>query len=314
MLEQPAPDPPDPITDTVHTNEFPPYITPIEDYFDLSFKPISVIDSGTYQLEISGAILNSATFSLDDLRNLQMVEKTLTIECIENPSNGNLLATATWKGFRLYDLLDSLGIQEMASTVRYTCADGYFTYNSLEEIRNSDILGALFMNGQPIPPKYGFPLRILFPGYYGVRQPGWVVKIELLGSGPEDYWAQYGWDTDSAMNIDSKIFFPGKGEKFALGDSIRVGGVAYGPRRISSVEVTMDGAKTWIPAEIVQELDQDFVWVFWEVYVVPQKAGNRNIFARATAGDGSIQPYSDLEYLDGTNAWPSVQITVIGEN
>lgn len=308
------PDPPVWDMDSVHPVEFPPFITPIEDYFDLRFKIISPIDSASYRLEISGAVLDSVKLSLEDLSKLRMHEKTLTIECIENPPNGELLATAKWRGFRLYDLLDSLGIPELASTVRYTCADGYYTYNTLEEVKNSEVLCALYINDEPIPPKYGFPLRVLFPGYYGVRQPGWVVKIELLGSGPEDFWAQYGWETDSAMAIDSKIFFPGEGETFTLGDTIKVGGAAYGPRRISSVDVTIDGGKTWVPAEIIQDTDQDFVWVFWEASIVPQFTGRRNIYASAISVDGNIQPLSDTDFLDGTNAWSSVQILVRENN
>ena len=107
------------------------------------------------------------------------------------------------------------------------------------------------MNDEPIPRKFGFPLRIIFPGYYGVRQPGWVVEIELLSSGIKDYWgeAQFqNWHTDSSMSVDSKVFFPANRDTLTLGENVRIGGAAYGSKRISGVELTLDDGKTWIPA------------------------------------------------------------------
>ena len=307
----PGPGPENPVTDSVHYTIFPPFITPVEDYFDLSISSPPDLDSATYQLEITGLVDDTVNLSLQDLRMLEMVERPLTIECIENYSNGNLVATATWKGFRLYDLLRGLGIRDEATMVKYSCADGYYTYNSLEELQNYDVIGALYMNGRPIPQKFGFPLRILFPGYYGVRQPGWVDRIEVLDSDPEDFWSVYGWDTDSAMHVDSKIFFPQNGERFALGDTIKVGGAAFGPRRIAAIEITIDGGNTWIPTEIVRETDHDFVWVFWEASIRFPSAGAKHIYSRARSADGRVQPFSDQQYLDGTNAWPSVRISVL---
>jgi len=302
---------PEPIPgDSDQLSEFPPFITPVEDYFKLSIGPVPEIGNDSYQLKISGAVNNPITYSLEELRNLEMIERTLTVECIENQANGNLLGNATWKGFSLFDLLSNLGIKEWASTVKYTCADGYYTYNTLEELQNANVMGALFMNEEPLRAQYGFPLRIIFPGYYGVRQPGWIVEIELLGSGAEDYWTRLGWKTDKSMAVDSKIFFPSQKTKIALGDSVKIGGAAYGGRRISEVDITVDDGKTWIPATIVKKLDEDNVWTFWEAIFTPQSTGTLTLYARATEQDGKVQPRGDNNYLDGTNSWPSLTISV----
>jgi DMSO/TMAO reductase YedYZ molybdopterin-dependent catalytic subunit len=289
---------------------FPPFITPNDLYFDTRLDGIPAINSEAYRLKISGAIDHPSTYTLRDLLGMDLVKRTLTVECIGNLANGPLLGTAEWRGFRVYDLLYNLGIQEDATTVKYKSADGYFTFNTLEELKNNKVLGALYMNDESIPPLYGYPLRIIFPGYFGVRQPGWIVEIELLETGPEDYWSGSGWKSDSSMAVDSKIFFPTSKSRFALGDSIRIGGAALGARRISKVEVTLDEGNTWIPATIRQSLDEDFVWLFWEVTVTPLKAGDLRIRSRATAEDGSVQPESDNNYLDGINSWPSVSVTV----
>lgn len=303
-LPEPIPEDPNQLLD------FPSFVTPVEDYFRLSIGKVPVIDSTSYQLTISGAIDHPVTFSLEELRNLELFERTLTIECIENPSNGKLLGNATWKGFKLYDLLKSRGIHEGTIAVKYICADGYYTYNTLAELQEADVLAALYMNNSPIPAKYGFPLRIVFPGYYGVRQPGWVVEIEVLEDEVEDYWARTGWKTDTSMAIDSKIFFPPKRTSFSVGDSVRIGGAAYGSRRISSVDISVDDGQTWIPATIREEIDEDYAWVFWEVILIPQSTGSLTIQSRATGEDGSIQPRTDNVYLDGTNSWPTLSISI----
>jgi hypothetical protein len=290
---------------------FPDFITPNSDYYDTRIDGIPEIDGASYELKVSGAIDNPRSFSLEDLGKQEMVKKTLTIECIGNSANGSLMGTAEWRGFRVYDLLESLGIQEGASTVKYISADGYFTYNTLDELQEREVLGTLYMNDASIPPLYGFPLRIIFPGYYGVRQPGWVVEMEVLKTGPEDFWSGSGWKTNTPMTVDSKIFFPGNNDSFYPGDSIRVGGAAFGARRISSVDVTLDNGLTWIPATITRSLDQDYVWVFWELMITPQESGTITISSRATSADGAVQPEVDTDHLDGTNSWPEVNIKVL---
>ena len=293
---------------------YPDFITPNDKYFDTKIADIPSINEESYRLKISGAIDHPSTYNLRDLRLLDMHKRTLTIECISNLPNGPQLGTAEWRGFRVYDLLENLGIQEDAATVKYLSADGYFTYNTIEELKNKEVLGALYMNDESIPPLYGYPLRIIFPGYFGVRQPGWIVEIEVLETGPEDYWSGSGWKSDSSMTIDSKIYFPESKSRFALGDSIRIGGAALGARRISKVEVTLDEGATWIPASVRQSLDEDYVWIFWEVYVTPPSAGAFTIRSKATADDGSVQPESDQNYSDGINSWPSVSITVFEDS
>jgi len=291
-----------------HETNFPSFITPTAEYFDVRKGGIPTIDPDAYQLKITGAINEPVSLSLEDLRDLELVERTVTIECIGNPTDGNLLGTATWKGFLLYELLESLGIKEGASSVTYHCADGYFTYNTLEELQSKEVMGALFMNGEPIPKLYGFPLRIIFPGYYGVRQPGWIQEIEVKVNEIDDYWTRY--ETDSSIAVDSQIFFPVNNEKFISGESIKIGGAAYGGNRISSVEITGDDGNTWIPAIIKDKLNQDHVWVFWEVDYTPQSTGDITIRARATTQNGLVQPREDDEIFDGINSWPSVTITV----
>ncbi len=133
LIEQ-APDAPDQVIG------FPDFITPNEKYFDVRIDEVPTIGIEAYRLKISGAVENPVSLSYDELGKLEMVKKTITIECIGNPANGGLIGTATWRGFKVYDLLASLGIDEKAATVKYICADGYFTYNTIEELQSAGLL------------------------------------------------------------------------------------------------------------------------------------------------------------------------------
>ena len=289
---------------------FPSFISPNDKYIDTRIGLIPSIDRLDYRLSISGAVKNPGLFTLADLLELDLEKITLTTECIGNSSNGPLLATAEWRGFNLYDFLDELGIADSAETVKYISDDGYFTYNTLEELREGDVMGALYMNDESIPERYGFPLRIIYPGYYGVRHPGWVTAIEVLASGPEDFWSGAGWKTDSAMTIDSKIFFPPNRAQYTLGDTVKIGGAAFGARRIASVEVTPDDEASWISTTIRQDIDQDHVWVFWECTFVPETKGSYTLRSRSTDSDGNVQAKVDSSPADGVSSWPSVKIEI----
>jgi DMSO/TMAO reductase YedYZ molybdopterin-dependent catalytic subunit len=290
---------------------FPSFITPVESYFEFSIAEVPAINAQSYQLTITGEIDQPTTLSLDDLRSLSMIDKTLTIECIHNHENGPLIGTAVWKGFSLIDLLDSLGLTESAKVVKYGCADGYFTAHTIEEVRELGVLGALYMNLEPIPAKYGFPLRFVIPGFYGVKNPGWVTTIEILDEEIPDYWNANGWQTDAPIGVDCKVFFPADEETVALGDTVKIGGAAYGGARMEKVEYSADGGNTWAEASIIREQDEDYVWVFWKVDYVTSKKGRATIRFRATNRAGDVQPEEDNNFRDGTNSRPKIYINVL---
>lgn len=297
--------------DTTETATFPDFITKNEDYFTTRIGGIPNVDPESFRLEISGLVDTPAQFTLGELMALPLVSVPLTVECISNGPNNGRVSTAIWKGFRLYDLLVSLGLDSTATGVRYLCADGYYASNTMEQIINNDVTGALFMNGDTIPPVQGFPLRMLSPGYYGVKQPMWVVGIEVSGQPLTDYWEERGWDVAPLIPVNSKIFFPEYGASAAPGETLLVGGAAYGGTRIAGVAVTTDDGATWTDAEIVESMDADNIWVFWEAKLLPVTTGTLVIKARATDIYGNMQPATDTSYLDGTNTWPYVSVEIV---
>jgi hypothetical protein len=297
--------------DDSDSHEFPDFFTKNEDYFVTRIGEVPILNRDTYRLEILGLIDTPRSFTLLELQSLNLTELPLTIECIGNSKNGKLVGTAYWDGFNVYDLLESLGISENATGVRYMAADGYYASHTLDQLRNNGVLGALYMNGEEIPPVHGFPLRILNPGYYGVKQPAWVTEIEVIDRPLEDYWEDRGWDTSPPMDIDSKIFFPLDSTSVNASQNLRVGGCAFGGTRVKLVEYTLDDGATWDNATIVQQLDADNVWVFWEINISFSEIGQVTMKIRATDINDAQQVKSDLDYLDGNSSWPILEINVI---
>ncbi|MFW9964942.1 MAG: molybdopterin-dependent oxidoreductase, partial [Candidatus Sifarchaeia archaeon] len=101
---------PSPTTDNDDLSDFPDFFTKNEDYFVTRIGAVPNINRDTYELEITGLVDNHRSFSLVELQALNLTDLPLTIECIGNSLNGKLVSTAMWRGFNLYDLLESLGI------------------------------------------------------------------------------------------------------------------------------------------------------------------------------------------------------------
>ncbi len=291
------------------TEDFPDYITKNDDYYVTRIGRVPKIDEDNYRLQVNGAIQNPKSYTLEELYELPMQELPLTVECIGNSPNGPLLSTAVWKGFLLYDFLSSLGLDDNAAAVRYEGADGYFASHTLEQIKNNHVLAALYMNGETIPPLHGFPLRILNPGFHGVKQPAWITTITVLKKGIQDYWELRGWDCSPPMAVDSTIFFPKKRINLR-GNQLRIGGAAFGGTRIAKVEVTTNKGRTWKEAEIIKSMDADHVWVFWEAVLTLRQPGKYAINVRATDIHGNSQQEKDPDHYDGTNDWPLLTVVI----
>jgi hypothetical protein len=172
------------------------------------------------------------------------------------------------------------------------------------------VLVALFMNGEVIPEKHGFPIRILNPGYYGVKQPAWVTEIEVVDTPIRDYWEERGWDCSPPIAVDSTIFFPADGTEVLAQEPVIIGGAAFGGTRIEKIEISIDEGETWRDAIVTESIDADDVWIFWEAQLVFDEPGRYVVNVRATDIHGNTQFDKDPDRYDGTNDWPMIKIKV----
>ncbi len=292
------------------TGGYPDFITPNDKYYITRIGSVPEIDGTAYRLNVTGLVQHPRSFTLKELTDMATVELPLTVECIGNTSRGRLISTAVWKGFPLIKLLESLGLDPRATGVKYKAADGYYASHTMQQIRDNRVLVALFMNGVPIPPAQGFPVRVLNPGYYGVKQPAWVTDIEVIDMPIQDYWEERGWDCEPPLPVDSTIFFPEDTARVAVGKPLSIGGAAFGGKRIELVELTSDGGKHWTQAEITKKMDADNVWVFWKAELTFPVPGRYVVNSRATDISGKAQEDKDPNRYDGTNDWPMLKVKV----
>jgi hypothetical protein len=289
---------------------FPPFITPNTDYFVTRIGVLPKIRPADYRLEIKGLVQTPKKLTLEELCAMPMKELTLTVECIGNGAGGSLVSTAVWKGVLLNDILKSHGVNETATGVRYEAADSYYASHTMAQVRDNGVMVALYMNGEPIPQLHGFPVRILNPGFYGVKQPAWITSIKVIGKPMKDYWEDGGWDCSPPIAVDSTFFFPKDPATVERDEPLKLGGAAFGGTRVARVELTSDGGKTWKTASIVKKMDADHVWVFWEAELVFPAAGDYLVQARATDIRGHSQPKDDPDPADGTDEWPALRVKV----
>jgi DMSO/TMAO reductase YedYZ molybdopterin-dependent catalytic subunit len=143
------------------------------------------------------------------------------------------------------------------------------------------------MNGTPLPDKHGFPLRLILPGRYGVKNPKWITRIELAAEPIDGYWVRRGWDREALVQTVARIDTP-TDRASVPGPRLEVGGVAFaGSRGISRVEASLDGGTTWREAGIRGPLGSS-TWVQWAVEWEDASPGTYNVVARATDGSGVL--------------------------
>ena len=141
------------------------------------------------------------------------------------------------------------------------------------------------MNGKPLTKEHGFPLRLLVPGIFGMKNVKWITKIEAVANDFKGYWQRRGWDDKAEYKTISRIDTPNSKVKAQT----TIAGIAFaGDRGIVKVEVSTDGGKTWEAAEIKPPLSP-YAWALWQKNWTPEAAGEYAIKVRATDGRSVLQ-------------------------
>ena len=264
-------------------------ITP-NDRFDIVSKNFNDprVRADAWSLEVFGLVAQPRRFSYAEILALPAVSQYTTLECISNTLGGNLMSNAHWTGVPLSELVRGQGVQPEARAVIFRSADNYYESFPLDVALAPGVLLAHTMNGVPLPDKHGFPLRLILPGRYGVKNPKWISKIELAAETIEGYWVRRGWDAAALVQTVARIDTPLN--KITLtGPRLETGGVAFaGSRGISRVEASIDGGATWRDAAITQPLGAS-TWVQWVLVWDDLAPGAHEILARAIDATGAVQ-------------------------
>src|SRR5438477_1945950 len=183
-------------------------ITPVGLHYLLIHYDIPDVDADAFSLRIDGRVAKPVTLSLPDLRERSDHEVTSTMECAGNgrallaphvvsqPWLLEAIGTGRWRGVRLKEILEEAELLDDAVDVVFTGLDrglekgveqNYQRSLTLDDALGDDVVLAYEMNGAPLLPQHGFPLRLLVPGWYGMTSVKWLAEIELAGEPLANY-------------------------------------------------------------------------------------------------------------------------------
>ena len=286
-------------------------LTPTADFYVVTKN---LIDPAVYQpawrLEMTGKVAHPMTYQLSDLTNMpNCTTQETTLECISNGVGRGLISNAAWHGIPLRTLLEAAAPQQGAVGVTFYAVDGYTHTASLATAMAEGTFLAWQMNGQPLPDRHGYPLRLLVPSAYGEVSVKWLTRIEVVDHNEQGYYETQGWEPRFVHTM-SRIDNPKKGQEFRAGSSVQLQGIAYAADRgISHVEVSTDGGGSWSPAQI--GYGKSMTWSTWNADWTPQQSGPATLMVRARDGKGDLQTATPHGFAPaGATGLHKVQVTV----
>jgi DMSO/TMAO reductase YedYZ molybdopterin-dependent catalytic subunit len=307
---------------------FSDYITPIEHFFVRTHVYVPTVNLTEWSLKVEGEVGTPLTLTMDDLKKMPSNELVAVVECAGNgrtfyepPVAGaqwryGSVGNGRWRGVRLADVLKKAGIKSSAVEVLFDGADQ--PIGKMQDFRRSitvkkaldpNTLLAYEMNGETLPVKHGFPLRVIAPGWASDSWVKWLTSITVLDKEFDGFWMKNAYRRPdhpvapgtaltpeemvpvTSLKVKSVIASPLDGTVSAPGNPVTVKGVAWsgdaGP--ISAVDVSVDAGRTWRPAELGREKSQ-FGWRQWQFTWTPARESYYNVMARAKDTAGNSQP------------------------
>lgn len=301
-------------------------ITPTGMHYLLTHFDIPTVESEDgWSLEIGGLVDNPVSLSMDDIRSRPAVTMPVTMECagngralmepraISQPWLLEAIGTAEWTGTPLRPIIEEAGIADGAIELLFTGVDrgvqggelqDYQRSLTIEQATRDEVLLAYEMNGAPLQPQHGFPLRLIVPGWYGMTSVKWLSRIEAIAE-PFDGYQQmrtyrYAMSADDVgepvdeMRVRSLVAPPGVPDFMTRTRLVEAGthtvtGRAWaGRRRVTRVEFSADDGATWEEAELGPHVG-DFAWRSWSARWRAEP-GEHTLTVRATDEAGNIQP------------------------
>ncbi|HEU5004221.1 MAG TPA: molybdopterin-dependent oxidoreductase [Actinomycetota bacterium] len=265
-----------------------PEITANGDFYNVDIDFIKPsLDANTWTLTVGGAVNGPFVLTFHQLQTeFEVVEVAHTLSCISNEVGGDLVGTAIWRGVRFSDVLNRAGLKPGVVEIVSKAADGFSDSVPLSRAMQPDSLVVFGMNGEQLPIEHGFPVRIIIPGLYGMKQPKWVQSVEAVTKHYNGYWEVRGWDEQAVMVTQSRIDVPQGGSR--VGQASSLAGIAWaGDKGISKVEVSYDSGATWHAALLKRELSP-VTWRMWAIGITAPR-GPARVMVRATDGTGAVQ-------------------------
>jgi len=291
-------------------------ITPNDEFYITTYsEKVPEITYDAHELLIEGLVGKPYALTMKELEEMKDVTEFVTLQCIGNPVGGDAIGNALWEGVTLSKILDAAGPKKGILKAAFFAEDGYSDSIPYTLARSGDVFLAYKMNGEPLPKQHGYPLRVIVPGIYGMKNVKWISKRELVNYNFKGFWEKRGWSDEAIMPIRSEILMPMSGQMIPLGNYV-IGGIAFAGRYgISRVQVSLNRGKTWTDASVKAPLS-GWAWSLWEYDWKPQHAGRYTLRVRGIDRSGTIQESASLlarlegSFPDGATGIHSVDVTV----
>jgi len=287
--------------------------TPNGDFYRVDTNlTLPVIPLDDWRLTIDGDVGQKVSLTFDELLDLPMVERDITLTCVSNEVGGRYVGAARWLGVPLADLFELAGgVGDEADQILSTATDGFTISTPLAvALDGRDAMVAVGMNGEPLPAEHGFPARLITPGLYGfVGATKWLSRLTLTTYAEKQaYWTKRDWATDAPIKVSSRIDTPKALDTISAGRTV-IGGVAWAQvRGIRSVEVRIDGGP-WQEARLGPDAGVDY----WRQWYLPWNAtkGRHMLAVRATTIDGEVQTAARMSpFPEGSSGIQEIVVSV----
>ncbi len=295
--------------------------TPVDEFFAFHQTQTIQANVADWRLRIGGFVENPKELTLDQIK--QRPDKrdlAVTIECSGNVARGaanGQVSNGVWTGVGLASILKECGLKPEAREIAFlgmdlereqnsqrTAAHGRSIY--VQDALDPNTMLAYGLNGNPLTPEHGFPLRLIVPGWYGVTQIKWLTRIEVLDRRYEGTHMSRNYHTirESSAEPEADTVIETSISKTHLKSVIarvtrqkdpaghyayKISGAAWGgPSPLKTVEVSVDGSP-WRAARLGERFG-DFAWVLWSMNWDGATAGPHTLVSRATDVAGNVQP------------------------
>ena len=291
----------------------PSFLTPADDFYRIDTAlAVPRVDPATWSLSITGLVDHELTLTFEQLLAEPMTEAHVTLACVSNSVGGDLVGNATWLGVPIRTLLERAGVQDGADMVLSRSVDGFTASTPLEALTDDRAsLLAVAMNGEPLPPEHGYPVRMVVPGLYGyVSATKWVEELKVTRFADDRaYWSDRGWSERGPIKTACRLDVPTQGVAVEAG-TVELGGTAWAPHRgIAEVQVQIDDGD-WQQADLGASANDD-CWRQWSLTWEDAHPGEHTVTVRAVDGTGQIQTSQRANPApDGASGWHTVPLRV----
>ncbi|MGZ4186312.1 MAG: sulfite oxidase [Solirubrobacteraceae bacterium] len=328
-------------------------VTATDAFYVRGHGPVPEIDADAWRLRVHGLVERELSLSLATLREaFRERTVTATLQCAGNRREGLIAirdipaeapwgpgatGTATWSGVALADVLALAGPLRDASDVGFEGADvspeadpvqQFGGSIPLDKAMRSEVLLSWAMNGEPLSPVHGAPLRLIVPGYIGARSVKWLERVELRSEPWPGYFQHVVYRLVPAdgvpgpgvgmplglVALNSDVLSPRDGETVTAG-LVEVRGYAFagGDRYVSRVDVSTDGGGTWTQAKLLEDLGR-WAWRHWTI-TLELPPGEHELLVRAWDSSAATQPEDEAALWNPkgyvNNARPRIRVRAV---